>query len=74
MTESENTTPSWAVEILLEVREIRTDLKAHSEWANRNIRDHETRLRTLEQFRWILIGVSLASGGVGAALARLITN
>lgn len=63
-------TPAWAVEILLEVRQIRTELSAHSEWANRNIRDHETRLRTLEQFRWILVGVALASGGVGAMIAN----
>lgn len=71
MTDQEPT-PSWAIEILLEVRQIRTELSAHSEWANRNIRDHETRIRTLEQFRWILLGVALSSGGVGAALAQLM--
>lgn len=71
MTEHEPT-PSWAVEILLEVRQIRTELSTHSDWANRNIKDHELRLRTLEQFKWILVGIALASGGVGALIANAL--
>lgn len=32
--------------------------------------DHETRIRALEQFKWVLVGVALASGGVGASVAQ----
>lgn len=33
--------------------------------------DHETRIRSLERFKWVLAGVALASGGVGASIAQL---
>lgn len=34
--------------------------------------DHETRLRKLEQFKWVLVGVALSSGGLGAGIAQLL--
>lgn len=35
--------------------------------------DHETRLRKLEQFKWVLLGVAAASGGVAQAIASQLT-
>jgi hypothetical protein len=34
--------------------------------------DHEKRLRTLENFRWWIVGGAAASGFFGTVLARLI--
>lgn len=35
--------------------------------------DHEVRLRTLEQFKWILMGAAAAVGGVaGAVMDRIV--
>lgn len=34
--------------------------------------DHEARLRSLEQFKWVLFGVAISSGGLGAALSHII--
>ena len=34
--------------------------------------DHETRLRKMEQFKWVLVGVALASGGIAQAVASQI--
>lgn len=35
--------------------------------------DHETRLRSLERFRWVLAGVSASlGGGFGAAASTLL--
>lgn len=48
--------------------EMRSDLHAQKEQA----KDHEDRIRQLEQFKWLLVGVSLASGGIGAVLAKLL--
>jgi hypothetical protein len=62
-------------------------LPNHISWTERNVKDHENRLRDLEQvvprdlreqllqlnqFRWIMLGVAVASGGVGAALTKII--
>jgi hypothetical protein len=48
--------------------EMRSDLHAQKAKAE----DHETRIRQLEQFKWLLVGISLASGGVGAVMAKLV--
>ena len=34
--------------------------------------DHEIRLRKMEQFKWVLVGVALASGGIAQAVASQI--
>lgn len=62
-------------------------LPNHIAWTERNVKDHESRLRDLEQtvprdlreqlfqlnqFRWVIIGIAVASGGVGAALTKII--
>ncbi len=36
--------------------------------------DHEARIRVLEQFRWLLLGVAMASGGLGAMLTKYLGN
>lgn len=33
--------------------------------------DHEARIRSLETYKWVLIGVALASGGVATTVAQL---
>lgn len=66
-------TPKWAVELMikferLEARISTNDARhlSHADWATRNIKDHELRLRALEKKIW---------GAVGAAgvVATLIT-
>jgi len=34
--------------------------------------DHEKRIRSLESFKWVLVGVCLAGGGAGGAIASAI--
>jgi hypothetical protein len=34
--------------------------------------DHETRIRSLEQSKWVLIGIALASGGAGASIVQAL--
>lgn len=64
--------PAWAVELTKQVAILNEKIPTHVEWVERNIKDHELRLRTLEQFKWVMVGLALASGGVGAMLARAI--
>lgn len=35
--------------------------------------DHEIRIRGLERFKWVLVGIALASGGVAQAIASQIS-
>lgn len=64
--------PNWAIELIKQSTETNTKVTSLTEWIERNIKDFEMRLRQLEQFKWILVGISLASGGVGAVLAKFL--
>jgi len=75
------------LELTRQVTILNERLPNHISWTERNVKDHESRLRDLEaavprdvrkqlsdlnQFRWLLMGVAVASGGIGAALAKMI--
>ena len=36
--------------------------------------DHEIRLRKMEQFKWVLVGIAGAVGGVAGNLAPVVTK
>jgi len=66
--------PVWAQELIREVTILNERLPNHITWTERNVLDHEKRIRTLEQFRWLLIGLSLASGSIGAGIVKMLGN
>jgi hypothetical protein len=64
--------PAWAIELIKQVERLNEKLPTHVEWVERNLLDHEKRIRTLEQFRWMLLGVASLSGIIGAVLGKLV--
>lgn len=73
--------PAWAQpliqgfpDLIREVTILNERLPNHITWTERNVLDHEKRIRQLEQFRWLLMGVAIASGGVGAMIANLLNG
>jgi hypothetical protein len=64
--------PTWAIELIKQVERLNEKLPTHVEFVERNLFDHERRLRTLEQFRWMLLGVASLSGIIGAVLGKLV--
>jgi len=64
--------PGWAVELIRQVERLNEKIPNHVTWTERNVLDHEKRLRSLEQFRWTLVGISVASGGVSAIVSALL--
>jgi len=64
--------PPWAIELIRQVERLNEKIPNHVTWTERNVLDHEKRLRSLEQFRWTLIGISVASGGVSAIVSALL--
>lgn len=69
---SDDNIPAWAIELIKQVERLNEKLPNHVEWVERNIKDHEMRLRALEQFKWILVGLALASGAAGAGLVNML--
>lgn len=72
-------------ELIREVAILNERLPNHIAYTERNIGDHEVRLRALEeqtpknlreqlnqlnQFRWVLVGIALASGTAGAWITK----
>lgn len=64
--------PLWAQELIREVTILNERLPNHIDYTQRNIADHESRIRTLEAFRWLLLGVASISGVLGAFITRMI--
>lgn len=60
------------LELTRQVTILNERLPNHITWTERNVLDHEKRLRILEQFRWTIIGIALVSGGLGAAITKVL--
>jgi hypothetical protein len=69
---SDQEVPVWAQELIREVTILNERLPNHIDYTTRNISDPESRIRTLEAFRWLLLGVASVSGLVGAYLTKLL--
>lgn len=63
--------PGWAVELTKQVTILNERLPTHIDWTERNIKDHEVRLRQVERFIWVAMG---ASATVGGTIGALITS
>lgn len=61
--------PSWAIELIKQVERLNEKIPTHIDWVERNIKDHEMRLRAVEKKIWVVAG---AAGVVGAALTFLV--
>ena len=85
---SDEQIPVWAVELTKQVTILNERLPNHIDWTERNIKDHEFRIREIEQsnikdhesrirqvekFIWIAMGASATVGGtIGSVLTMAI--
>jgi hypothetical protein len=75
------------LELTRQVTILNERLPNHITWTERNVKDHEVRLRNLEertpvnlreqlqmlnQFKWVMVGIAGASGSVGAIITKVI--
>lgn len=68
----EEQVPLWAQELIREVTILNERLPNHITWTERNVLDHEKRIRTLEQFRWMILGIVAISGLLGGIVTKLL--
>ncbi len=64
--------PAWAIELIKQVERLNEKIPTHIEWVERNLKDHENRLRLLEQFRWMVVGMVGLAGVLGGVVAKLL--
>lgn len=56
--------PSWAIEIIKQVERLNEKIPSHIDWVERNIKDHEMRLRMLERRMWVVAGAAAVVGAI----------
>ena len=62
--------PQWAIELIKQVERLNEKIPTHIDWVERNIKDHELRIRNLERKVWIVAGASAVIGSIAAAVWR----
>jgi hypothetical protein len=62
----------WAQELIREVTILNERLPNHITWTERNVLDHEKRIRVLEQFRWMIVGIVGIAGFLGAWITKIL--
>jgi hypothetical protein len=60
------------LELTRQVTILNERLPNHITWTERNVIDHEKRIRLLEQKVWLYTGIALASGGIGALISKAL--
>lgn len=63
--------PTWAIELIKQVERLNEKIPTHIDWVERNIKDHEMRIRNLERRMWVIAG---AAGVIGALVASVWPN
>ena len=63
--------PTWAIELIKQVERLNEKIPTHIDWVERNIKDHEMRLRMLERRMWIVAGASAVIGAIAASLWQI---
>lgn len=79
---TDDMTPKWAVELLIRFEQLDAKItaaeernNAHGDWATRNIKDHEVRIRDLEKARWQTAWITaVASAGLTAVIVYLVNS
>lgn len=59
--------PTWAIELIKQVERLNEKIPTHIDWVERNIKDHEMRLRMLERRMWIVAGAAAVIGAIAAS-------
>lgn len=59
--------PTWAIELIKQVERLNEKLPTHVEWVEKELRDHEFRLRSLERRMWVVAGAAAVIGALASA-------
>jgi len=65
--------PSWAIELIKQVERLNEKIPTHVEWVEKNLNDHERRIRFIERWFWMIIaGSSIFGGLIGTWIQQAI--
>lgn len=58
--------PTWAIELIKQVERLNEKIPTHIDWVERNMKDHELRIRALERKMWVVAGASAVIGAIAS--------
>lgn len=64
--------PGWAIEIIKQVERLNEKIPSHVDWVERNMKDHELRIRNLERRMWAIAGASAVIGALVATVLQVV--
>lgn len=64
--------PAWAIELIRQVERLNEKIPTHVDWVERNIKDHEMRIRALERKVWIVAGAAGVIASVVTFFAQVL--
>lgn len=64
--------PTWAIELIKQVERLNEKIPTHIDWVERNIKDHEMRIRMLERRMWVVAGAAAVIGSVAAGVWQIL--
>jgi hypothetical protein len=65
--------PTWAIELIKQVERLNEKIPTHIDWVERNLKDHELRIRNLERKLWVIAGASAVVGATVTALINIFS-
>lgn len=60
--------PAWAIDLIKQIERLNEKIPTHVDWVERNIKDHEMRIRAIERKIWVVAGAA----GVVSATATIV--
>lgn len=66
--------PLWAIELIKQVERLNEKLPTHVEWVERNIKDHELRIRAIERKVWLVAGAAGVIGGLASIIWSVLNG
>lgn len=66
--------PAWAIELIRQVERLNEKIPTHVDWVERNIKDHEMRIRALERKVWIVAGAAGVIASVVTFFAQVLNG
>lgn len=66
--------PAWAIELIKQVERLNEKIPTHVDWVERNIKDHEMRLRAVERKIWIVAGAAGVIASVVTFFAQVLNG
>ena len=64
--------PSWAIDLIKQIERLNEKIPTHVDWVERNIKDHEMRLRAVERKIWVVAGAAGVISGAAAVMYQVL--